>query len=786
MKRKAAACVAAFCVWHLPAGGAALDLTRQEQDWIAEHPVVRIAVDPDWKPIEYVENGQYKGITAEYIKQIAQRTGLRFEIVHDAGWGTVTQRLQRKEVDVLPAALQAFTTPAVAGLVNFTHNYFVGITVVVTREQGTAIYDLSKLNGHTVSLKGGGAYQDRIRALYPGITILPSRTPDEELMAVVEGRADAAVGSAAALLPYLKRKYDGVLHEAGVIGSLPMELAMGVRSDLPVLHGILNKALDSFTAKETDQMVEYWFEKADYGKPSLLVLLRYYASQLALTALSLLLIAGFALHARRERRRGVQSEKEKTMFLAVLSHEIRSPMNAILASMELLQRSQLPSEPKHLLQVASNGAEHLLRLLDDVLDISKLEAGRLQLDIAPMDIMELSRTVTDLLGFKAQEKGITLTLQENGSITRRLMLDRLRVGQVLHNLVANAVKFTSQGGVTVSLRYEAGALWVSIADTGIGMDMTARQRLFEPYSQASAATARKFGGTGLGLPICRQLVELMKGTIEIDSELGKGTTITVQLPCALHSSLAGEAPPAITPLQDLRFSHAHVLQVLLVEDTLANQAVLKAQLDALGCGHTLAVDGKQALRALAQARYDIVLLDCDLPDITGYEVARRWREEEVAQGKTPTPILALSASTDTGHTAACFEAGMDGVLKKPIKLGKLRDALQLWSDVSLVQAADEAPVADGVSPAIIVQALEEDLHALGVARQAGDTDAAAHYAHRLVGACEVLGASQVATLARSLEAQFRQGEVGNGQTLDALRVQFSRWVSAGVSINPDK
>jgi two-component system sensor histidine kinase EvgS len=768
--------MAVAVIWTHPAKGSTLDLTAEERAWIAEHPVVRIAVDPDWKPIEYIENGQYKGITSEYIRQIEKRTGLRFQIVHDGGWGTVKQMLERGEVDVLPGALRAFTTASVADWVTFTHNYFVAITVVVTSEQGTAIYDLHKLDGLTVSLKGGGAYQAKIQALYPGITIMPSRTPDEELLAVVDGRAYAAVGSAAALLPSLKRKYDGMLHVAGVIGSLPVELAMGVRSDLPILHSILNKALDSFSFRETDRIVDYWFEQADYGKPSFSVLLRYYAPQLALSLLGLLLIAGFALHARRERRRALQSEKEKTMFLAVMSHEIRSPMNAILASMELLQRSELPSEPRHLLQVAFNGAEHLLRLLDDVLDISKLEAGRLQLDIAPMDILELTHTVTDLLEFQAREKGITLTLQDDGSITRRLMLDRLRVGQVLHNLVANAVKFTSVGGVTVSLHYQNGALWISIADTGIGMDKAAHQRLFEPYSQATTATAHKFGGTGLGLTICRQLVDLMRGSLEIESEPGRGTTITVQLPCALQSSRAADDSPVITPAQDLRFNGRHLLKVLLVEDTLANQVVLKAQLEALGCAHTLVADGVSALRALEQADYDMVLLDCDLPDITGYQVAQCWREQEAAQGRPPVPILAISASTDTGHTAACFEAGMDGVLKKPIKFGKLRDALQLWSDVALLESVDEQPLNGIAGVADVVQALEADMQALVAAHQAGNVDEAAHYAHRLVGALEVLGAQDVTVLARALESEFRQGAPGDVQALTALHAALSSWI----------
>jgi len=780
-------------VWVQSALAEKLLLTDQERAWIVSHPVVRIAVDPEWKPIEYIENGQYKGLASEYIKKIGQLTGLRFEIGHDAGWGTVTEVLQKKQVDVLPATLRSFTTPSVAAQVNFTQSYFVGTTVVVTRDNGTSIYDLHELNGKSISLKGGGAYQTRVEASFPGINIIPSRTTDEELMAVVDGRADAAVGADAALLPYLRRKYSGVLHVAGAVGSLPVDLSMAVRNDLPLLQSIINKSLSSLSAKETDEMAERWFSGTDYGAPSFQVLFLHYGPHLSFITFSLFVISGLAIHARRQQRRAVQSEKEKSMFLAVLSHEIRSPMSAILASMELLQRSELPKEPRRLLGVASNGADVLLRLLDDVLDISKLEAGGVQLDIAPMDIMELSCSVTDLLMPKALKKGIELELKEDGCIPCRVMLDRMRVGQILHNLIANAVKFTLSGRVTVTLGYEASnqrgsraVLSLHVIDTGIGMDMAMAQRMFEPYTQASAATARKFGGTGLGLRICRQLVELMNGSIEIHSELNQGTTVSVQLPCELHDSEPLHNLTPRTPTQ----AGLLKLHVLVVEDTFVNQVVLQAQLDVLGSRYMLAEDGSSALRALDKAQYDIVLLDCDLPDISGYEVARSWREREAIRGLPPTPMLAISASTEESHISTCFEAGMDGVLRKPITLGKLRDAMQLWSNVTFECEDNGGLGTKNLDYSAIVEALEADARRLRAASQVGDVATAAYYAHRLVGACEMLGMDTVAELARSVESRFSQlvdacAEVTRTE-LDLLDARLAVWTNQSVENKMDR
>lgn len=766
-----------------------LALTEEERAWIAAHPVVRMAVDANWKPVEYLENGQHLGLSSEYVAAIERKTGLRFERVPNTGWGAVTEELEQGEVDVLPAALKAFTSPQVEQYIRFTSSYYVGTTFVITGSQSISIYDLNRLNGKVVALKGGGAYQARIHALYPYVQILPTRSTEEALLAVVEGRADAALDGSQAVQPFLRRKYRGVLHVSGVIGSLPMELAMGVRRDLPVLYSILDKSLASLTAGETDAMIERWREETDYGAPTFSVLVQYYGPQLALAVAGLLLISGFALHARRERQRAVKSEKEKTMFLAVMSHEIRSPMNAILASMELLQRSDLPQEPRRLINLAASGAENLLRLLDDVLDISKLEAGRLELDIGPVDIMELVHTVADLVSFQAREKGIELRVEEREPIARRVMVDRLRVGQILHNLLSNAVKFTLKGSVTISVGYEGsmqpgskGWLHLRVIDTGVGMDAEVRKRLFEPYAQASAATARKFGGTGLGLPICRELVELMQGRMEVESEPGEGTTIAVHVPCKLHATAVSgrrEITPAVME-RDVRLSGiSDVITVLLVEDTPANQVVMQAQLDALGCRSTLAPDGAAALQCLEQGRFDVVLMDCDLPDISGYEVTRRWRVSEAQRNLAPTPIIAISASTDTGHTASCFEAGMDGVLKKPIKLAKLQDALQLWCEAALDSAQEDA--VGVMDHDAMAKTLVADFDALKASWQAGDLSLATHYAHRLVGASEVLGAMELAASAGKLEALFKQSAdqvpAFDAGRLEQLHARLREWAT---------
>lgn len=776
MKWKVALWPVVFLTWLPPALSQPLELTQEERAWIAAHPVVRMAVEPDWKPMQYVEDGRVMGLASEYTDYIEQSTGLRFEPVPDTGVGTArAEKFQRGEVDVLPGIMQMFVPQPIADAALFTHAYYTGATIVVTRKDSRAVFDLHRLDGRVVALKKDTSFESAIHRLYPDVKILGTQTPEEALIAVIDGRADAAIDVAPALLPFLRRKYDEELYVAGGISRLPMELSMAVRRDLPILHGIINKALASLTADQIDEMVQRQLESATYGRPSLAIVLRYYSLQIVLVLIGLLLIVGFGVHARQQRRLAIRSEKEKTMFLAVLSHEIRSPMNAILASMELLmQRTELPEESHRLLAVASSGAENLLYLLDDVLDISKLEAGRLQLDLGPVDIMELTRSVVDLLALKAKN-GVELQLIQEHPIEPHLMLDRFRVKQVLHNLISNAIKFTSEGGVTISVRLDASPspqvkpqLLIRIMDTGIGIDPASLQRLFQPYAQASANTARTFGGTGLGLTICRQLLELMGGSIALESEPGKGTVASVRLPCDIHIAPAHLQEQALSRQQFDVAATAHELRILLVEDTPANQAVLQAQLKVLGCRSTLAPDGDKALLALEQSTYDMVLLDCDLPGISGYEVARRWRAAESSLSLAPTPIMAISASSDEAHTTACFEAGMDGVLKKPIKLGKLRDALQLWTDMPVAHSDAEATCVTDEQATLAD--LWDDVHALRAAVEMADVEEATHRAHRLSGAFAVLEQSAMASLASSMEARFKAGPYSAPQA-DLVRLE---------------
>ncbi|PLC03928.1 hypothetical protein CY658_17960 [Variovorax sp. RO1] len=765
----------------LPAGSAWAQtqpvFTEEEHRWMNAHPVVRYAADTRLSPLEYIEHGRYKGLMAEYLDAVARKSGLRFELNPTQDWQEAQQAFLDGKVDMFPNASAQRTTREVGAKLRLTDPFFVAQTIIVTRTNAPIVLTMKDLDGKVAAVRGGGSYAHVFAERYPGVRVLPTREPMESLDAVIAGEAYAAIGSDAVFLPMMRRRHARQLSISGTVGDLLYVAQMGVRADLPLLHAIVEKSLASLSAAETGQMNDRWLEQTDFGEPSLLSIIRYRLPQLLMLLGTVVLLGWFAWRARVAQRAAQKSERTKSHFLAVMSHEIRTPMNAVLASIEMLAHTPMDARQKRFTRTASAAAEALLSLLDDVLDLSKLDAKRLELELIRTDVDALAQKVAHVARVNAQEKQLVIEVRTTNPSGRHVLIDPTRLRQVLLNLVGNAVKFTERGRVDVTLALVDGGdmngrLTVTVSDTGIGIAPSQQAAVFDAYAQADNATTRRFGGTGLGLTICKELVELMGGEIRLTSRLGAGTSVEFALPVRLASPAQALSKDAAAAL-GLPSSGA-AATVLVVEDHPGNQFIIAEQLRTLGYEVRIEADGAAALAALEPPHsFALVLMDCHMPGMSGYEATRRIRERERETGASHLPVIAISAATDLAHLEKCMDSGMGGVLKKPLRLDELSSMLQLW----LGGAPSPQPPGTAVPPQLH-EAMAEELAALRSTFAAGDATGAAHHAHRLRGAALMVEAAAVAAFADALEGIARSDTASSGTRVAALLDELGRALSA--------
>lgn len=357
--------------------------------------------------------------------------------------------------------------------------------------------------------------------------------------------------------------------------------------------------------------------------------------------------------------------EDKRQIVATLSHEIRTPLNGMLGMAQLLARSDLNAQQASQLALMQRSGRHLLDLVNDMLDLAHIESGKLRIDRQPLPLREAIDEVCQLLGGRAAEKGLRFERQLAPDLPGCIVGDAARIKQVLHNLIGNAIKFTDLGHVRVSVGIDARAQALSIAvqDTGLGIAAHEIERIFMPFEQAGGERMRRREGTGLGLAISRELARAMGGELGCTSLPGQGSVFTFTLPCipcAVPDPGAIPEPPALALLPQLQG------RVLLVEDCPVNMLVAATMLERCGLQVTRAEDGAQAAQRLAAERFDLMLLDCQLPDVDGLELCRRWRAEERRLGATPAlPIVALTGSVGADERARCLAAGMNEHLPKP-------------------------------------------------------------------------------------------------------------------------
>jgi PAS domain S-box-containing protein len=481
------------------------------------------------------------------------------------------------------------------------------------------------------------------------------------------------------------------------------------------------------------------------------------------------------------REEALAATRAKSEFLANMSHEIRTPLNAIVGLGHLLQRSELPPQQREYVDKIQASSQMLLQAVNDVLDVSKIEAHKLELEETPFDLGALLDSVSDVLTVPARDKGLSLKVEVDKVVPPRLLGDPIRLGQVITNLAGNGVKFTERGAVTIGVENAGSAdhpggpavsLRFFVRDSGIGIAPAQLERIFEPFTQADGSTTRRFGGTGLGLTISRQLVEMMGGKLEVESAPGSGSTFSFTVSFLLQPDAdwapdVARGPSSFTALRSLRG-----LRVLVAEDNAINQEVARELLEAAGMTVVIADNGRQAVEAAtsAGARFDAILMDLQMPEMDGIEATGEIRTHPIASG---VPIIAMTAHALAGERERCLAGGMNDHVSKPIEPAKLYTALAQW--VKAPEGVPDLPDVDvagalgrlGGDQALyhrllanLLREWDDAFTALDVAVEAGDLAAIRRVAHALKGTSATLGVLPLAGEATTLEKATGEGDRG--------------------------
>jgi len=500
-----------------------------------------------------------------------------------------------------------------------------------------------------------------------------------------------------------------------------------------------------------------------------------------------------------------KANRAKSDFLAKMSHEIRTPLNAVLGFSELAEMADSPLDRNRALNSLRESGRTLLALVNDILDLSRVESGSLSLERVPFDLRQLVESSVEHLSVEAGRKGLTLTATIGSDVPAYVSGDPQRLRQILVNLTANAVKFTQEGEVDIRVekvgpdsppraKSPSGALMggvqllLRVRDTGIGIPPEVQHLVFENFTQADSSTSRKYGGTGLGLAICRQLVRFMGGDIWLVSEPGEGSTFFVTLPFAPGSAPAEPQAPVKGP----QTPQAHPLHVLLVEDTPANTVIATAFLKRLGHTSRHAANGQLALQALSEEAFDLVLMDVEMPVMDGLEATRRLRGGEAGEKNRATPVLAMTAHALATFRDQCAEAGMNGFVPKPVSFRDLAAVLAGQSGSGEAQPAEKPAAARpellDLPAALhllndhrelfdeVLDIFQAELPAkrqeLALALEHGDLTALRLTAHSLKSSCASVGAGPASRAAENLEDAVKDGLTallpGLRETLDSL------------------